>query len=72
MRNGADPELRDEDGKTPADKARERHDEGHREVLEILQSPSKYSAPHGRRVVESGRVEMFGLHLHYDQPIRRS
>jgi hypothetical protein len=41
LRNGADPELRDEDGKTPADKARERHDEGHREVLEILQSPSE-------------------------------
>jgi hypothetical protein len=41
LRNGADPELREEDGKTPADKARERHDEGHREVLEILQSPSK-------------------------------
>ena len=43
LRNGADPELRDEDGKTPADKARERHDEGHREVLEILQSPGKES-----------------------------
>lgn len=41
LRHGADPELHDEDGKTPADKARERHDEGHREVLEILQSPSK-------------------------------
>ena len=41
LRNGADPELRDEEGKTPADKARERPDEGHREVLEILQSPSK-------------------------------
>jgi len=36
---GANPELRDEDGKTPLDKARERNDEGHREVIAILQSP---------------------------------
>lgn len=41
LRHGADPDLRDDEGKTPADKARERHDEGHREILEILQSPSK-------------------------------
>ncbi|KAL8608279.1 hypothetical protein ACOMHN_042146 [Nucella lapillus] len=36
---GANPDLRDEDGKTPLDKARERGDEGHREVITILQSP---------------------------------
>lgn len=39
LRHGANPDLRDEDGKTPMDKARERNDEGHREVVHILQSP---------------------------------
>lgn len=39
LRYGANPDLRDEDGKTPLDKARERGDEGHREVISILQSP---------------------------------
>lgn len=39
LRHGANPDLRDEDGKTPLDKARERNDEGHREVVQILQSP---------------------------------
>merc|ERR1739844_325068 len=32
LRFGANPDLRDEDGKTPLDKARERSDEGHSEV----------------------------------------
>lgn len=35
-------DLRDEDGKTPLDKARERVDEGHREVASILQSPGEW------------------------------
>ena len=39
LRYGANPDLRDEDSKTPLDKARERGDEGHREVIQILQSP---------------------------------
>lgn len=41
LRHGANPDLRDEDGKTPLDKARERNDEGHREVIQILQSPGQ-------------------------------
>ena len=41
LRFGANPDLRDEDGKTPLDKARERGDEGHREVIQILQSPGQ-------------------------------
>lgn len=41
LKYGANPDLRDEDGKTPLDKARERADEGHREVAAILQSPGK-------------------------------
>lgn len=42
LKHGANPDLRDEDGKTPLDKARERNDEGHREVATILQSPGEY------------------------------
>lgn len=38
LRHGANPDLRDEDGKTPLDKARER---GHSEVVAILQSPGQ-------------------------------
>lgn len=39
LRHGANPDLRDEDGKTPLDKARER---GHSEVVAILQSPGAF------------------------------
>ncbi|XP_052267734.1 E3 ubiquitin-protein ligase HECTD1-like isoform X2 [Dreissena polymorpha] len=45
LRFGANPDLRDEDGKTPLDKARERSDEGHREVIQILQSPGEWMVP---------------------------
>jgi len=42
LRFGANPDLRDEDGKTPLDKAREGNNEGHREVANILQSPADW------------------------------
>lgn len=42
LKHGANPDLRDEDGKTPLDKARERIDEGHRDVASILQSPGEW------------------------------
>ncbi|XP_023244989.1 E3 ubiquitin-protein ligase HECTD1 isoform X2 [Copidosoma floridanum] len=45
LKHGANPDLRDEDGKTPLDKARERVDEGHREVAAILQSPAEWMLP---------------------------
>lgn len=48
LRYGANPDLRDEDGKTPLDKARERGDEGHREVIQILQSPGEWMVPVNR------------------------
>lgn len=51
LRHGANPDLRDEDGKTPLDKARERNDEGHREVAAILQSPAEWL------VVADGKVD---------------
>lgn len=47
LRHGANPDLRDEDGKTPLDKARERNDEGHREVTAVLQSPGEWMCPIG-------------------------
>lgn len=42
LRHGANPDLRDEEGKTSLDKARERGEENHREVVQILQSPCDY------------------------------
>lgn len=42
LRHGANPELRDEEGKTALDKARERIDEGHREVVAVLESPGDF------------------------------
>ncbi|CAH0382752.1 unnamed protein product [Bemisia tabaci] len=45
LRHGANPDLRDEDGKTALDKARERSDEGHGEVAAILQSPGEFMVP---------------------------
>merc|ERR1719410_249298 len=42
LRHGANPDLRDEDGKTPLDKARERNEDGHREVAALLQSPGDW------------------------------
>lgn len=48
LKHGANPDLRDEDGKTPLDKARERIDEGHRDVASILQSPGEWMSA-GRR-----------------------
>ncbi|MFH4979391.1 hypothetical protein AB6A40_006100 [Gnathostoma spinigerum] len=42
LRNGANPDLRDEEGKTALDKARERSEEGHQRVATILESPGEY------------------------------
>jgi ankyrin repeat protein len=42
LAHGANPELRDEEGKTPLDKARERSEESHREVVQLLQSPGDF------------------------------
>jgi E3 ubiquitin-protein ligase HECTD1 len=42
LQNGANPDLRDEDGRTALEKARERSDESHQQVIQILESPSDY------------------------------
>lgn len=42
LRHGANVTLRDEEGKTPLDKAKERNDDGHKEVVKILEAPGKF------------------------------
>uniref|UniRef100_A0A1I7V093 E3 ubiquitin-protein ligase n=1 Tax=Caenorhabditis tropicalis TaxID=1561998 RepID=A0A1I7V093_9PELO len=42
LQRGANPDLRDEDGKTALDKARERSDDDHNQVANILESPSTF------------------------------
>lgn len=49
LQYGADPELRDEDGHTPLEKAQERGDEWHRQVIEILENPSTNRERGGER-----------------------
>lgn len=52
---GANPELRDEEGKTALDKARERGEESHREVVQILQhAPAVGGGAGGAGEVGSG------------------
>ncbi|CAF3339147.1 unnamed protein product [Rotaria socialis] len=43
LKYGANVELRDEDGRTALDKARERQDESHQEVIDILQSTNEWN-----------------------------
>ncbi|XP_055588609.1 E3 ubiquitin-protein ligase Ufd4 isoform X2 [Uranotaenia lowii] len=57
LKHGANPDLRDEDGKTPLDKARERPDEGHREVASILQSPGEWMTAATRSDLKSDGLE---------------
>jgi hypothetical protein len=45
LRYGADPDLADEDAKTPLDKAKERSDKGHKDVAQLLQTPGEWMAP---------------------------
>jgi E3 ubiquitin-protein ligase HECTD1 len=43
LKHGGNVDLRDEDGRTPLDKARERQDENHQEVVDILQSAHEWT-----------------------------
>ena len=60
LRHGANPDLRDEDGKTPLDKARERNDEGHREVASMLQCPGDWVGVGGGEGAEGPRAAAEG------------
>ncbi|KAL5281151.1 HECTD1 family protein [Megaselia abdita] len=80
LKHGAYPDLRDEEGKTPLDKARERVDEGHREVAAILQSPGEWMSA-GRSCLKSegggedggleprGDPEMAPIYLKFFLPV---
>lgn len=48
LQYGADPDLRDEDGHTPLEKAQERGDEWHRQVIETLENPSELEGGRGQ------------------------
>ena len=41
LRHGANVELKDEDGRSPLEKARERDDEWHKQVVDILEDPGE-------------------------------
>ena len=40
--NSANTTLRDEEGKTALEKAKERNDEGHKEVVRLLENPGAF------------------------------
>lgn len=42
LKYGANPDLRDDEGKTALDKAHERSEEEHQLVVSILENPSMY------------------------------
>uniref|UniRef100_A0A336LX55 E3 ubiquitin-protein ligase n=1 Tax=Culicoides sonorensis TaxID=179676 RepID=A0A336LX55_CULSO len=78
LKHGANPDLRDEDGKTALDKARERPDEGHREVASILLSPGEYMASISRKDGQTdgsenneprGDPEMAPIYLKFFLPV---
>ncbi|XP_072939169.1 E3 ubiquitin-protein ligase Ufd4 isoform X2 [Epargyreus clarus] len=78
LRYGANADLRDEDGKTPLDKARERHDQGHREVAAILQCPGEWlvvsnqdspASSNDEDFPETGDKEMAAIYLERLVPV---
>lgn len=75
LKHGANPDLRDEDGKTPLDKARERPEEGHREVAAILQSPGEWMTssirndPNNESSEPRGDPEMAPIYLKFFLPV---
>ncbi len=58
LRYGANPDLRDEEGKTALDKARERNEESHRDVVQILQqSPHDFTTSPETSLIKEEEVE---------------
>ena len=45
LRHGANHELKDEDGRSPLEKAKERDDEWHKQVVDILEDPGEGERP---------------------------
>lgn len=42
LQHGANPDIHDEEGRTALDKARERNNDGHQQVIQILETPSPF------------------------------
>ena len=65
LRYGANPDLRDEDGKTAIEKARERSDESHKEIVRILQSPSELIVHKSLLIITRKRIFTYSFHHKY-------
>ena len=68
LKYGANIDLRDEDGRTPIDKARERRDENHQEILDILQSAhewmdTKSSETQAAPPASQGDIELQSIYI---------
>ena len=70
LKYGANIDLRDEDGRTPIDKARERQDENHQEILDILQSAHEWmdtkstlSEAQPSAVPSQGEIEVQSIYI---------
>lgn len=50
--------MRDEDGRTALEKARERSDETHQQVVQILESPSDYMMLAKKKRTEDHAIEL--------------
>ena len=61
LRHGANHELKDEDGRSPLEKAKERDDEWHKQVVDILEDPGEQesAARCGQEVLYSTYVCMY-------------
>ncbi|CAF1384645.1 unnamed protein product [Adineta steineri] len=65
LKYGGNVDLRDEDGRTPLDKARERQDDNHQEVVDILQSAHEWTDTKQTSTLEKtkGDIEMQLIYL---------
>ncbi|CAG9534153.1 unnamed protein product [Cercopithifilaria johnstoni] len=58
LKYGANPDLRDEEGKTALDKAHERSEEEHQIVANILESPSAYMQGVNEEKIMKGKTDV--------------
>ncbi|VDN05396.1 unnamed protein product [Thelazia callipaeda] len=58
LKHGANPDLRDEEGKTPLDKARERNENEHQIVASILENPDPFifNKDNGKKMEEKVEI----------------
>ncbi|CAL2040217.1 unnamed protein product [Caenorhabditis brenneri] len=68
LQRGANPDLRDEDGKTALDKARERSDDDHNQVANILESPSAFMRNKEEQKVKAAATQQPGTSTKQELP----